>query len=128
MGRIVWRFSRAAFAVAMAACSSEEGTAGTVTCTDANIQTVSASAYDQSCRTAADCVGVGEGNACYPCVLACATAAINSAAKSRYDADVAKTSGAAHVRSVTCNCPAQFAPCCIQGKCHADLACSDATP
>lgn len=129
MGRIAVGVSNAALAAAvLAGCSSNEESVSALTCTDANIETISASTYDQSCTTAADCVGVGEGNACYPCVLACPTAAINAASKSSYDTDVAKTSGAARRGSVTCHCPALFAPCCIQGKCHADVACSDATP
>jgi hypothetical protein len=33
-------------------------------CTDANVQLIQASNYDQSCRSDADCVAVTEGNAC----------------------------------------------------------------
>jgi hypothetical protein len=96
----------------------------TVTCTDANVQLIQASNYDQSCATTSDCVAVGEGNACYPCAIACPTAAINASARAQYLSDVAKTSGSSQ-GDVTCNCPAEFAPCCRGGTCHADSQCQN---
>ena len=96
-------------------------------CTDANIQLIVASNYDQSCTTAADCIAVGEGNACYPCVIACPTAAINAGAKAKYLSDVAKTP-AADQAGAFCGCPAAFNPCCRGGTCHADLQCQSPEP
>jgi hypothetical protein len=93
-------------------------------CTDANIQMIQASDYDQTCANDSDCIAVGEGNACYPCVVQCPTAAISASAKKQYDAAIAKTTGAKQAGTTTCHCPAGFTPCCIGGKCHADSQCS----
>lgn len=92
-------------------------------CTDANVQFIRASDYDQSCNTDSDCVPVGEGNACYPCVIACTTAAIRVTAKAQYSKDVAETTGA-HAGASRCHCPSETGPCCVAGKCHADNECS----
>jgi hypothetical protein len=96
----------------------------TVTCTDANVQLIQASNYDQSCKTASDCIAVAEGNACYPCVIACPTAAINASARGQYLSDVAKTSGGSQ-SDVMCGCPAEFSPCCRGGTCRADVQCQN---
>ena len=100
------------------------GGADTSMCTDANAQIIQASNYDQSCKTKSDCLAVGEGNACYPCVIACTSAAINIGAKDQYIADVAKTTAGMQGGGVFCGCPAEFGPCCIDGVCHADIQCS----
>jgi hypothetical protein len=94
-------------------------------CTDANVQTIQASNYDQTCKTDADCVAVGEGNACYACVIECTSATINVNAKSRYLTDVAKTSAGRYAGSAGCHCPEHvgFGPCCIAGACHYDTQC-----
>jgi hypothetical protein len=93
-------------------------------CTDANVQIIQASNYDQSCKTSSDCIAVGEGNACYGCSIPCASAAINLHAKLQYDTDVAKTLAGRFAGSPGCHCPADFGPCCIGGVCHADIQCS----
>jgi hypothetical protein len=95
-------------------------------CTDANIQLIQAANYDQSCATASDCIAVGEGNACYPCAIACPTAAISATAKGKYLSDVAKTR-AAQARAF-CGCPLAFNPCCRGGSCHADFQCQNPAP
>jgi hypothetical protein len=97
------------------------------TCTDANVQLIQASNYDQSCTSNSDCIPVGEGNACYPCAIACPSAAINASAKGRYLSDVAKTP-AADLAGVNCGCPDAFSPCCRGGTCHADFQCQSAVP
>ncbi len=97
------------------------------TCTDANIQLIQASNYDQSCKTDSDCIAVGEGNACYPCVIECTNAAINVGAHARYLSDVAKTSAASQTGGF-CGCPAEFFPCCRGGTCSADFQCQNALP
>ncbi len=99
----------------------------TAACTDANVQLIQASNYDQSCTTNSDCIAVGEGNACYPCEIACPSAAINASAKGKYLSDVAKTS-AGDLTGVDCGCPAAFNPCCRGGTCYADFQCQNPTP
>jgi hypothetical protein len=83
-----------------------------------------ASSYDQSCKSDADCVLVGEGDACGGCQLACPSAAINVHAKGQYDADVAVTPASA--QHGNCNCPEYFyfVSCCRQGVCRAGQACN----
>jgi len=98
----------------------------TTTCTDANVQLIQASNYDQSCTTNSDCIAVGEGNACYVCEIECTSAAINKSAESQYKADVAKTPAAEG--GALCGCPAEFGPCCRGGTCHADLQCQNPLP
>jgi len=92
---------------------------------DASVQTIRASDYDQTCQTDSDCLGVSEGNACYPCTLGCPSTAINVAAKAQYSADVAKILAGLGGGEVRCNCPASFNPCCLGGKCHADAQCTN---
>jgi hypothetical protein len=97
-------------------------------CTDANVQMIQASNYDQSCSTVSDCLAVDEGNACFSdCFLACRNAAINVKDAARYDADVAKTL-AGRLAGGTCFCPAESGPCCIGGVCRADIQCSMSGP
>jgi hypothetical protein len=93
-------------------------------CIEPNTRTISAADYDQTCTSDSDCIGVGEGNACDPCAIACPSAAININAKARYLADVAKIPAPADGRIVSCGCPASFALCCLGSKCHADMMCS----
>jgi hypothetical protein len=94
-------------------------------CTDANVQIITASSYDQSCQQDSDCVGISEGNACEACVVACpGVAAINVSALGRYQADIAATYG--DHETATCNCPAAAGstPCCIAGMCAPGPQCS----
>jgi hypothetical protein len=100
-------------ALALFGCSHPSSN---VPCTDANIQNISASNYDQTCRVDSDCVAVGEGNACYPCVLECRTATINLDSLGQYQSDVAKTIGG-HEQA-KCNCPNEVVPRCQNGKCR----------
>jgi hypothetical protein len=108
-------------------CTSNESV---TTCTDANVQLIQASSYDQSCKVDSDCVGVAEGNACYPCTVQCqAGGAINRNALASYQSDLSKTIGARGATSVPpCGCPATFYPCCRGGSCHADLECQNILP
>ena len=96
-------------------------------CTDANVQVIQASSYDRSCKASSDCIAVGVGNACLPCVLACANGTISASARAQYMADVAKTSGWADLQDPTftgCGCGAEAVPCCVDGQCHADEICN----
>ncbi len=95
------RVSLTLCAMSLTLCGHDEAV---VPCSDANVQEILASNYDQSCKTDTDCVAVSEGNACYPCTLACQTAAINVNALPQYRADVAKTTGAQEHGGGTCNC------------------------
>ena len=100
-------------------------------CTDANVQTIQALSYDRSCKTTSDCVAVGVGNACLPCVLACPNATLSTRGNVQYMIDVAKTSGWADLQDPTftgCGCPEYIPPCCVDGQCHADLKCPAGTP
>ena len=97
----------------------------TTGCTDANIQLIQASNYDQSCKVDSDCVNVAAGNACYPCLVLCgAGGVINRNALASYQNDISKTIGFKEMSSVMCNCPGILFPCCRTGICRADLQCS----
>jgi hypothetical protein len=87
---------------------------------------IQASDYDRSCTTDADCVPIGEGDACAPCTIACTTAVISKAAKPRYIADLGGLFEAS--QSARCHCPFSSVPCCREGQCHADQACSATKP
>jgi hypothetical protein len=91
-------------------------------CTDADVQLVEASNYDQSCKSDSDCVAVGEGNACYPGALNCPTAAINVGAQARYNADVAMTNAAACRAGSSCG--SFSGPCCRSGTSSMGAACT----
>ncbi len=102
-------------------CSFSSG-APLVACTDADVQMIQASDYDQSCTMDSDCTAVAEGNACSPGALNCPGAAINASAYSTYKADVAKTN-AALCRAVS-SCGGFSGPCCRGGSCQLGAACS----
>ncbi len=90
-------------------------------CSDANVQLIQASNYDQSCKTDNDCVWVLQGNACHP--LDCGDpGAINMVSSARYQADIAKT------RAASCSVPQgdcpQFVTCCQNGSCQLGAQCS----
>ena len=100
-----------------------------VPCSDAEVQLIQASNYDQSCTTDSDCVAVGQGNFCLAGAGNCPTAAIRKSAYARYQADVAKTQAA--VCSALSSCTASFGPCCRHGTCQMNLNCespSDTLP
>jgi hypothetical protein len=94
-------------------CAYSEGT-DILPCTDANVQLIQASNYDQSCRTASDCILVAEGNFCQS--AGCPNAAINISAYARYQADVAKTN-AAICGGIT-SCLGLAGVCCQNGVCQ----------
>jgi hypothetical protein len=98
------------------ACVLGNGGTSIVDCTDANVQLIQASSYNQSCTTASDCVAVSEGNACYPGFLDCPQATINVGAQARYNADVARTNGG--ICSVMTSCTLESSPCCLGGTCQ----------
>jgi hypothetical protein len=92
-------------------------------CTDASAQIIQASNYDQSCATDTDCIGVAEGNFCYPGATNCPTATISKSANAQYQADVAKT------RAASCyapgSCGGDFGPCCVGGMCRVGSQCGN---
>ena len=95
-----------------------------VPCTDADVQLIVASSYDQSCQIDSDCVPVAEGNFCIPSAGVCpSAAAINKSAYSRYQADVAKTN--ASLCQAVGGCGIEFVACCRRGLCQNGLECSN---
>jgi hypothetical protein len=96
-------------------------------CTDANVQLIQASNYEQSCTVDTDCVAVAEGNFCYPGSTNCpGNAAISKSDYARYQADVAKTNGASCYAPG--NCGDESGPCCIGGKCQVGSQCANPVP
>ena len=96
--------------------------------TDAAACVIAASSYDQSCQTAADCVGVPVGgNTCDPCHagsghFACPLAAINASASAQYTAALAaafqSVEGTTTYQQCVVNaCPTNPTPACNAGKC-----------
>jgi hypothetical protein len=97
----------------------------TQTCSDAATQDITASNYDQSCRTDSDCVAIAEGNFCDPGANnGCTNAAINKSALAQYRADLAKTQAA--VCYGLSGCPLEVAPCCRSGVCGTNAQCVNA--
>jgi hypothetical protein len=75
---------------------------------------IKASAYDQRCQADADCIAIGEGNACVSCGLSCTNAAIAQNAQQQYLSDIAKIGQTMDPTiMVGCNCPAALQACCI---------------
>jgi hypothetical protein len=96
-----------------------------LSCTSADVQLIVASNYDQSCETDPDCIGVVEGNFCFPPADNCSSiAAIRKSAYAQYQADVAKTN-AANCRAASSSC-LSVGPCCRAGACRMGAECSDA--
>lgn len=91
------------------------------TCGNAGVLQIRASDYEQACSVDSDCVAISEGNACEACALGCTNAAINMSDESKYEDDV----GAVPKRTVqiSCDCPEQYPPCCVDGQCRADAQC-----
>ncbi len=107
------------------ACIYGQAAIDAVPCTDADVQLILASNYDQSCQTDSDCVAAGEGNFCIAGEGNCPSAAINKSAYSQYQADVAKTN-ASICRGVS-SCGAESGPCCRRGLCEMGIECSDSS-
>lgn len=103
-------------------CVYGQSAVDAVPCSDADVQLIVASSYDQSCQTSSDCVAVAEGNFCRPGAANCQSAAINKNAYAQYQSDVSKTN-AAICYGVT-SCPAGFFPCCQGGKCQMSAVCA----
>lgn len=98
-----------------------------VACTDANMQLIQASNYDQSCHTDDDCVAVAEGNFCVPGATFCPfSGAINKSAYAQYQADVAKTNAA--ICGAGGSCGASLGPCCQSGTCQTGNTCAALPP
>jgi hypothetical protein len=92
-------------------------------CTDANVQLIQASNYQQSCTVDTDCVAVDEGNFCHPGSTDCpGSAAISKSDYAQYQADVAKTNGASCYAPQP-SCPFESGPCCLGGQCQVGLRC-----
>jgi hypothetical protein len=110
-----------------AICALIEATSGDVDASAVNaalgdaadICAVQASKYDRSCTKDADCIEVGEGNACtLPCVVACANTAISASAESAYQADIAKTPLGFCTPAILCGCPSVGSAVCLHGTCE----------
>jgi hypothetical protein len=86
--------------------------------------TFSPDAYDLSCTTDTDCVGVAAGYYCSPAQCGCALIGISKTALAKFNADVARTPlGSGKVEGVDCGCPEEFGPCCLNGACQASAGC-----
>jgi hypothetical protein len=88
---------------------------------DARAPVISASNYDQSCKTDKDCTSVGEGNACDPCSW-CPAAAINVSALSKYESDIADGPAGSLDMNGNCNCFGVADPMCCSGTCNVSLS------
>ncbi len=98
-----------------------------VACTDANMQPIQASNYDQSCHTDDDCIAVAEGNFCVPGATFCPlSGAINKSAYGQYQADVARTNAA--ICGAVGSCGASLGPCCQSGTCQTGNTCAAVQP
>jgi hypothetical protein len=88
-------------------------------------ETINAESYDQACTKDSDCVPVGQGNVCDPCLLTCTTTAINARALKQFLKDLVGTPAGAPSPRAACSCAhsAGFAPCCQGGVCRADVSC-----
>jgi hypothetical protein len=83
-------------------CPPDGGTCG---------PSISASSYDQSCTTDADCIAVYEGPLCDDCL--CVNAAINQGANDAYEQAI----NAAEPDPPACFCPSSPPPRCYGGTC-----------
>jgi hypothetical protein len=97
-------------------------------CAPGETRIVQASSFDQSCKVDSDCVGVGEGDVCYPCVVGCPNAAINVSAMGQYNSVVSSKAPSNNGAPTLCDCPLIVNPCCRDGICHADLECQNLPP
>jgi hypothetical protein len=96
-------------------------------CTDANMQPIQASSYDQSCQKDDDCVAMAEGNFCDPGATVCPfSGAINKSAYAQYQADVAKTNAA--ICGAVSSCGLSLGPCCQSGTCQTGNTCAAFQP
>jgi len=118
---VMGRTARAIAAAVLTAVAGCNGSHEVTACTDANIELIQASSYDQTCSADTDCVAIAVGDACYPCIIICASGgAINRSAMASYESDVSKTIGGGETSNVQCGCPAAFFPCCRGGTCQAN--------
>jgi len=85
--------------------------------------TIAASDYDQSCRSASDCVAVPSGDFCGPRCTNCPNAAININAEAQYESDLSKVVSHPYL----CPCSSPPDPQCHNGICEIpSLASSEA--
>jgi hypothetical protein len=107
------------------ACVYGQAAIDAVRCTDADVQLIVASNYDQSCKIDSDCGAMAEGNFCIPGANICpSAAAINRSAYPKYQTDVAKTT-ASFCQTVPGGCGLAFGACCRRGLCQNGIECSD---
>jgi hypothetical protein len=80
----------------------------------------SADAFDQSCTTDMDCVGVSPSYYCSPAQCGCSVITISRSALPKFNAAVAATPlGSGAVEGVDCGCPAiPDGMCCVNGTCQ----------
>jgi hypothetical protein len=90
------------FGLALGACGAGSGSC-----------VISASDYDQSCTTPADCVAVFSGDICTG-QCSCNNAFVNAGAASAYEAAFEKLS---MPHDTTCPCSFGPAPACVNGLC-----------
>jgi hypothetical protein len=103
-------------------CIYGQAAINAVACTDADVELILASNYDQSCQADSDCAGVAEGNFCLAGARDCPSAAINKSAYGRYQADVAGTNAA--ICSAVSGCGGfPTSPCCRSGSCQWGAEC-----
>jgi hypothetical protein len=96
-------------------CIAGQGAVDALDCSDANVQRIQASSYDQSCDAGTDCTAVFEGDLCGGPSDCSYNAAINTGALVQYQADVARTN-AGRCISVS-SCGFSGVPCCQNGSC-----------
>ena len=85
------------------------------------ICTFSADAFDQSCTTDTDCVGVAPSYYCSPARCGCSVITISRSALPKFEAAVAATPlGSGAVEGVDCGCGASLGDgmCCVNGTCQ----------
>jgi hypothetical protein len=85
---------------------------------------VDSSDYEQSCNAHADCVAVPEGDVCNSCARYCRTGVVNVHAHKGYIDDLETLVHPAELEIGGCFGCLAVKPCCIDGQCHADEACS----
>lgn len=86
--------------------------------------TFSADAYDLSCKTDNDCVGVAAGYYCSPAQCGCVLIGISKGALAKFNTDVASTPlGSGEVEGVDCGCTAELGVCCLGGTCSSGTDC-----
>ncbi len=101
----------------LAKCTSGDAPAYSGPCT------FSADAFDLSCTTDTDCIGVAAGYYCSPAQCGCTLIGISRSALGAFNAEVAETPlGSGAVEGVDCGCPAEGPICCQSGTCQSGFA------